>query len=112
MTANTAQRAAQQRIDPMDQKLQSILEGKEPAPSELCEYLAQSVKEAIAEREELAKKIQEGEQVLAQLKSRLAAVQGVGQKAIQDLRKKLAPAPALHAVTEDEPAEEPKPETL
>jgi len=103
MASKPAQRVQQGRTDPIEERVQAIIEGREQAPTELCEYLVQAIKDAATEREDLVKRIQEAEQFLAQFRTRLAAVTGVLQKSHQDLRKKLTgDKPMLHPVESEE----------
>lgn len=107
-TKQVQRQQQQQRVDPIDERLQAIVEERETAPDELCAYLAQSIREASTEREGLVKRITEAEQFLAQFRTRLAAVTGVLQKAHGDLRKKLsAGKPDLRPVEDEEKVEGP-----
>lgn len=100
---NQAAPAASQQ-DPITQRIQAIIDGKEPAPSQLCAYLAETIKDSVAERDEVVKRIQEAEQFLGRFRTRLASFEGVLTKASTDLRKQLAGArPELRAVDAPEP---------
>lgn len=107
MTNKPAQQIRQNR-DPVQERMQAIIEGAEPAPSELCEYLAQAIRDGIAERDGLVKRITEAEQFLAQFKNRLAAVSGVLQKSSDDLRKKLTGDKPVLRPVENEQKDPPK----
>lgn len=101
-----------QNIDPIDSKIQEMLEGKISPPDPLAEYMLDGIKQTAVEEGALRKKLQEAESFVSQLRIRLMELKGVGQKAYQDLRTRLGgekPKPVLRPV-ESEPAPEPEPE--
>ena len=96
--------AAAPQQDPITQRIQAMLDGQEEAPNELCAYLAQTIKESAAEREDLVKRIREAEEFLARFRNRLAEINGVLQKTGADLRSQLAKGkPVLVPVEAAEP---------
>jgi len=90
-------RRVTEKIDPVSEQIQGMLEGKINVPSPLAEYLLDGIKQTAVEDGALRKKLQEAEVHIAQFRLRLMELKGIGEKAYTDLRTQLG-KDILHAV--------------
>lgn len=112
----------QRKMAALEQRVQALMDGKEPIPDDVVGYLVAELKEATTEKAAVNRNIQQYEQALNQNRRRLVELTGIGQKFFQDIVKRIdkpsaSPVkakpklvePKLEEVVEDESVPDPEP---